>query len=860
MGIFKGLLIVMSSTSSSPKNSGFRIHQRLATGICVVSALVFITANSLFILRIPYYPLGLILNTLGTVSLASCLVFLVWANHRGSKIFHLFAAGGLLLLMGRIAELPWFTSLLMMTGLRENTDRVVATISISLADMGYCVFAWAMAFFSISAFHHEMDARAHEQQLRMSEERYRRLVELTPDWIFETDSEGIIQLTNDAARSILGYSKQDLEGKELTSLADPEHKELLANAFRQVLSGHRQSDLEVRFPHAAGGSRWLSLNLVAVIHTEDTARGIQGDGHDITQRREIAEALLRRKRHLSCLAEIQALLLGHPGMQGLFERVLPNLGRTSGANRVYVIENYSDADGNLYMQGKAEWRSAGINDGLGSSHGQDLPYSPAFVRWAERFRQNQTISEVITDLPEGERALLEPLEIRAILLIPLVTSGQWIGFLGFDNCVKTEAWGMAEVDLFRSAAAAISLAIGRINAEEEKDSLERKMLEGQKLESLGVLAGGIAHDFNNLLTTIMGNANLAHDQLPEDSPVRHHLASIDIATQRAADLAHQMLAYTGRGQLASTEFDLNATIQELMTLLSASISKKINLSCVLSENLPFVKGDPTQVHQVIMNLVINAAEAIGDENGIVTIRTGTEHVDENQDWFVSALLSPNTGDFVTFEVTDTGHGMDASTLKRIFDPFFTTKVTGHGLGLAAVLGIVRSHGGGIRVLSKKGQGTTFVVYLPAGERHILAAGVTGRVEPGSASGTVLVADDEENVRDLVENVLIMGGYHVITACDGIEAIKAFKDFQEDVDLVILDLSMPNLNGAEALAQIRALSATVPVILSSGFNEGDVEEHFSESHLSGFIQKPYRPKDLLDYVSEVLAQQESCMRK
>jgi PAS domain S-box-containing protein len=846
-------------TPQAPHISGYNTYwnqQRIAASASISSAFCFTAANVCGAFAVPYMPLGFSLNTVGTAFLAICLIYLVWTNHGRSRPFLLFTAGALFLFAGRICELPWLEATLESMGLGIRSKPMAGGINTSFIDLGYCSAAWAVALLSISATRNQQEAQVSEWHLRLSEERYRRLVQLTPNWIFETNREGIIELTNSSVESVLGYQATDLQGRDLIHLSDPAQQEFLRSTFRQVLEGHPKTDMEIRFIGKNGECRWISLNLVAVSRSDGTVEGIQGDGRDITLRKETADTLQRRERHLSCLAEIQATLLGHSGMQGLFDKILSRLGRSSGASRVSVFESQNDSDGSPHIRKTAEWCAQGISPGNQYPIGRSFPCLPSLACWVDKFKQNQVVGGIISSFPECERDLLVPDGALSILVFPLVAAGKWFGFLRFDDCLMEKEWGATELSPLRSVAAAISLAVGRANAEEEKIALERKMLESQKLESLGVLAGGIAHDFNNLLTTIMGNANLACDLLPADSPARPHLISIDSATQRAADLAHQMLAYTGRGQLTSTQFDLNETARELMKLLAASLSKKVNLACHLKEDLPLVEGDPTQIRQVIMNLVINAAEAIGEEKGTVTIRSHTETVEEVRISLAPVLLAPRAGSYVTFEVTDTGCGMDPGTLERIFDPFFTTKVTGHGLGLAAVHGIIRSHGGGIHVRSTKGSGTTFVVYLPAIERPNIFTDIPSKAGSGIGSGTILIADDEEDVRDLVESVLLKGGYRVITACDGVQAINIFKSIGGEIDAVILDLSMPNLSGAEALNEIRALSTTVPVILSSGFSEGDVTERFSESHASGFIQKPYRPKALLDIVSEVLPQRTS----
>ncbi|WP_239027589.1 response regulator [Geomonas diazotrophica] len=393
------------------------------------------------------------------------------------------------------------------------------------------------------------------------------------------------------------------------------------------------------------------------------------------------------------------------------------------------------------------------------------------------------------------------------------------------------------------------LVVGRDVTDErrlaqEKKQMEAQILHVQKLESLGVLAGGIAHDFNNILMAIMGNAELALLRLPQESPVRTNLRNIEKSSQRAADLAQQMLAYSGKGRFVIEVVDMNAVIREMSHMLEVSISKKVDMRLELAPRLPLLEVDATQIRQVIMNLVINASEAIGDRDGVISVRTGTRELDADA---VSRLWlndSLQEGPYVYLEVCDDGCGMDQETLSKIFDPFFTTKFTGRGLGMAAVLGIVRGHKGTIEVRSEPGKGSVFTVYLPGPsvEARLPAQQAQGATT-AHGSGTVLLVDDEEAIRSLGREMLESLGYSVLTAEDGAAAVETFKRRQDDVDCVILDLTMPHLDGEQALQLLRALDPQVQVILSSGFSEQEITQRFIGRGLAGFIQKPYRLADL-----------------
>ncbi len=395
----------------------------------------------------------------------------------------------------------------------------------------------------------------------------------------------------------------------------------------------------------------------------------------------------------------------------------------------------------------------------------------------------------------------------------------------------------------------------RKRAEEERIKLEAQMLEVQKLESLGVLAGGIAHDFNNLLMAILGNADLALLSLSPASPSRANIEDIVRASQRAAELCRQMLAYSGKGRFVVGRYDLSEIVREMTQMLEISISKKALLRYSFAEKLPAVEIDATQMRQIIMNLITNASEAIGDASGVIAITTGVMECD-------CAYLSETClheklpeGTYVYLEVSDTGCGMDSETMSRIFDPFFTTKFVGRGLGLAAVLGIVRGHNGTIKVYSEPGRGTTFKILLPAvsegkDERMIAEA----YDAPLPKDGTVLLVDDDADVRNVGSQMLELLGFQVLTAANGREALDVFRERGDELNCVILDLAMPEMSGEEAFRELRRLKGDMLVILSSGYNEQDVTQRFVGKGLAGFIQKPYTLDNLRKAINQALDRQ------
>ena len=388
----------------------------------------------------------------------------------------------------------------------------------------------------------------------------------------------------------------------------------------------------------------------------------------------------------------------------------------------------------------------------------------------------------------------------------------------------------------------------------EHRRVEAAMFQTQKLESLGVLAGGVAHDFNNLLVGILANAGLALSDLEPESPVRGTIQQIELAGHRAADLARQILAYSGKGRLIVQPLDLNALVEETAGLLRVSIKKGARLSFSMAPNLPAIEADATQLRQVVMNLVVNGSDAIGDAEGEIRVHTELVEFDREAlfDRFPTADLTP--GKYISLTVSDTGSGMDVATRERIFEPFFTTKFTGRGLGLAAVLGIVRGHKGALRVESERGLGTTFEVIFPAVDEVATPLERVLRPVPSAdwtGAGKILIIDDEDTVRIVTARALVKFGFEVLQAADGQAGVDMYRAHSDELACVLLDMTMPKLNGAEAFQAIRAIRPDARVILMTGYAEEEVSSRFAGQGLSGFVQKPYDLNSLRETIRHVV---------
>ena len=462
------------------------------------------------------------------------------------------------------------------------------------------------------------------------------------------------------------------------------------------------------------------------------------------------------------------------------------------------------------------------------------------------------------DLPADsiERAWCTEHAVQSFAIVPtrqLDGTKTLLGLAGADDGIVE--WPKDTVSCLRLAATLLGSVLARTRADADQRAAERRVQDAQKLESLGVLAGGIAHDFNNLLTAILGNASLLRADLADAGGASDAVEQIEMASRRAAELCRQMLAYAGRGRFALQLIDLNQLLRDMRSSLDIALPTTARLELALGPSLPAVLADESQMRQLVMNLVFNAAEALQDKTGTITL--GTSATDCTAAELARTVFSPQlpSGRYVSLYVTDTGHGMTPDTAARIFDPFFSTRFTGRGLGLSAVVGIVRAHQGALRVHSIVDAGSTFELLLPAQEGAavqpppaVLADAQT-TLASWRTTGTALVIDDEAGVRDLVRSILERSGMTVVGASTGEEGIETFERLRDQVRVVLVDLTMPGLDGRETLAAIRGLRPDVRAILMSGYSPADLIN--SASHV--FLQKPFTPGILRSVVKRALAE-------
>jgi PAS domain S-box-containing protein len=665
---------------------------------------------------------------------------------------------------------------------------------------------------TIQAFNSMLAARRQaEASLAESEHRYRTVIDQTGQMIYDYDVQQnrIAWFGRTAIPQITGYSPDDYNRLGLAGWRDhlhPEDRDTVMRRLEDCLRTGRPCHAEYRMRHLDGSYRFIEEQGVVLTDPQGASIRMLGCMVDITARRQADHALRETKVRLQSIIDTIDGIVWEVDLATMqFTFVSPQAERILGF------------PARQWLEEKDFWTN--------HMHPDDLKWAPAYCVAETKENRDHDFEYRMTAADDREVWLHD--------VVSLVREhGQPARLRG------------VMVDI-----------TDRKRVEAEQDRLERKLLETQKLERLGVLAGGIAHDFNNLLTTILGHASLAQLQFADPAPGRDALVQIEKAALRAADLCKQMLAYAGKGRFTVEILDLNVLIEDITQLLEVSIQKKAVILSILSRPLPAINADASQLRQVIMNLIINASESMPGREGHITLSTGT--VDVTEAYLTAEQYQGECvpGKYVSLEVTDNGDGMDGATLDRIFDPFFTTKPTGSGLGLAAVLGIVRRHQGTIKVTSTPGRGTSFKLLLPAA---VAAASAPKPPAPANQAwhrgGTVLVVDDEPAVRTVLRQALEHFGFAVEEAKDGLEAVETFRAGRQTYTVVFLDLTMPRMNGVETFQHLRQLTPDLRVILMSGFNKTDATNRFTEQGFADFIQKPFNIDALVNTLNRALSRQ------
>lgn len=645
------------------------------------------------------------------------------------------------------------------------------------------------------------------------------VVENIPNMIFVKDAAELRFVRfNAAGEALLGFRQADLIGKSDRDFFPTAEAEFFLAKDRQVLADGGVLDIPEEPIHTRRGTRVLHTKKIP-IH-DDLGRPIYllGISEDITERKLAEEQLAEQTRQLKdahtellrvdwdlrvSQARLGVLLEHFPGALWTTDAALRF---TSTAGALVAVVGLSDAG--VVGAAIGGWlKPAGQDLDAVALHALALAGEPQTYEFETAGRTFEV-------------------RLERIAVAPSVGSG---------------AGGVVAVALDVTE---------RRHAEVER--IRGRLERAQKLEMLGLLAGGIAHDFNNLLTVILGNASLALLRLAPADPARVSVERVERSAQTAADLTRQLLAYSGKGRFVIEPVDLSQVVEDMGMLFKVSVSRKATLKFNLCRDLPRCDADSSQVRQVLINLITNASDALGDQPGTITLGTGLIHADRpylSRAWLDEDLAA---GLYVWLEVSDTGAGMPLETQNHMFDPFFTTKPRGHGLGLSATLGIVRGHKGAIRVYSEPGHGTTIKILFPAiSDGREAIPEVKGAAVPPGRRGGVLVVDDEAEIREFAADVLQEMGYTVFTAFDGEDAVAVFRLRHAEIDCVLLDMTMPRLGGEETFRVLRGIAPDVIVMLSSGYNEQDATSRFVGRGLAGFLQKPYTATQLVDSVSALM---------
>ncbi len=628
------------------------------------------------------------------------------------------------------------------------------------------------------------ERRRHERERRAAQEAIFRLgniIESTSDAVISADMDGAITFCNDAAVRMYGYSREELVGQPISVLYLEDNLQNVLASWERIRSGETFHRANARRRRKDGSLIDVEISGFPVRDLDGNIVGTASVAVDVTERVR-AENALREKA-----ADLDATFASAAEGIILIDRELRVL-------------SFNQAAAHL----------------LQSVHGGQLAAGDRAIDWVLEHDREAFLNT--TSRTIAGRTFTFEQEVRP----PGQPTAWW-------------EFSFAPVKLENGEVRGVAIGIRDVS---DRKQTEETLRQAQKLESLAVLAGGIAHDFNNLLVGILGNAGLALAELSPASPARETIEAIETAGQRAAELARQMLAYSGKGKFVIQSVNMNELVEEMAHLLRVSTAPGASLAFHLYPALPVVEGDATQLRQVIMNLVVNASDAIGDREGTIAISTSV--VNATSELLRETYLAPDlpAGSYISIEVRDTGAGMSPETVSRIFDPFFTTKFTGRGLGLAAVLGIMRGHRGAIKVESEEGLGTTFTLLLPAASTAATPVDAGPPQAAWRGSGTVLVIDDEPTVRAVTARALRAFGFDVIEAGDGVEGLERYAENRDRVVAALIDMTMPRMNGIETLRRIRELNPGVALIMMSGYSEQDTMAEVGADPRSGFVQKPF----------------------
>jgi PAS domain S-box-containing protein len=736
---------------------------------------------------------------------------------------------------------------------RKDGTRVDVSLSISpLKD------EWGRAVGASTIARDVTERRRVERELRESEERYRDLVENARDVIYTQDLEGNYTSVNKAGERLLGYSREELLRLSPAQLVAPEYLEKARRMRAGKLAD--EDDTVYELEAIAKDGRRVSVEVnTRPVYQDGRAVGIQGIARDITERRRAEEALREADRRavkeygrlLERLATLAQALGTARDLAHIFRALLDFARVSTPANGMFI---------SLYDPAKElrtpvyAWSDGGEVDvsSLSPMPMTDSPHSRAVATGSVVITDD--FQAAVTGQPRVDVGDLSGERLpRSSVCVPMSVMGKVTGAVEVQ-ALEAAAFDEGHATALQMAANLAANAVENVRLLEKEREKEEQLRQAQKMEAVGRLAGGIAHDFNNLLTAINGYSDLTLRRLPEGDPLRRNVEEVRRAGERAAGLTRQLLAFSRKQVLQPVVLDLNAVIAEMGRMLQRLIGEDVELRTTLDPQLGSVVADPGQIEQVIMNLAVNARDAM-PSGGKLTVETGNVYLDEE---YAARHVAVRPGAYAVLSVSDTGSGMDGATQARIFEPFFTTKELGKGtgLGLSTVYGIVKQSGGNIWVYSEVGVGTTFKIYLPraaSGSEEYRR----GAEAEGTAGGreTILLVEDDEMVRSMTRIILSEHGYRVLEAANGAAALSLCERNEEPIRLLLTDVVMPGMSGRELADRLARTRPEVRVLFMSGYTDDAIVHHGVLDAGVAFLQKPFTPDALARKVRGVLDEEQ-----